>query len=69
MNRHGYYRTYSCHYVPGGYELVEKDEHKKERLESEQELLKAKIDILTNSIVESEKRLKDVNEELKELKE
>ena len=63
------YWTYKLTYdIPEGFELVEKTEHRKERLKSEKDTLKLRIKLFEDKLIEAEKELKTVEEELDKLK-
>ena len=51
--------------IPEGYELVEKDDHKKKRLEAEIKALENEVDWHTNRGFEAAEKLKEKKKELK----
>ena len=67
-----FYRTFSHpeifeEFIPEGYKLVEKDDHKKRRLEIEQAREETNIESYKKYLSESEEKLKEIKKELKEL--
>lgn len=53
--------------IPEGYELREKNDHKKKRLESEVKQEETNIEAYKRYLAESEKKIKKLKDELKDL--
>ena len=51
--------------IPSGYDLVEKEDHKKERLEKEREALTARKKMLLGLLDEVNERFEEIKKELK----